>query len=113
MPKLFKKCTGAYSSNADVIYLDYSKAFDKVDHHILLQKLERIGITGKLYRWLECFLTDRVQQVIVEGVSSSFAIVISGVPQGTVLGPLDDMSEVVKHSSLPMIPSYLKQLDLC
>ena len=100
--------TVSNSSNADVIYLDYSKAFDKVDHHILLQKLERIGITGKLYRWLECFLTDRVQQVIVDGVSSSFAIVISGVPQGTVLGPLlfiifvDDMSEVVKHSILKL-----------
>ena len=100
--------TVSNSSNADVVYLDYSKAFDKVDHHILLQKLERIGITGKLYRWLECFLTDRVQQVIVDGVSSSFAIVISGVPQGTVLGPLlfivfvDDMSEVVKHSILKL-----------
>jgi len=96
------------SSNADVIYLDYAKAFDKVDHHILIQKLEAIGIAGKLLEWLRSFLSGRKQQVVVDGICSSFADVISGVPQGTVLGPLlfiifvDDMKEAIKHSILKL-----------
>ena len=77
-------------------------------NNLILKDLSLYGIRFALpwFLWLECFLTDRIQQVIVDGVSSSFAIVISGVPQGTVLGPLpfiifvDDMSEVVKHSIL-------------
>ena len=85
----------------DVMYLDYSKAFDKVDHEILLRKLHNIGIRGKLYDWIANFLTGRRQTVQVDGKSSIFEIVTSGVPQGTVLGPLlfilhvDDMDQVV------------------
>eukprot|EP00116_Pleurobrachia_bachei_P003356 sb/3463618/ len=77
--------TGA---NADVLYLDYSKAFDKVCHHTLLRKLSEYGIRGDLLRWIKCFLTDRSQKVIVDGVASKPGSVRSGVPQGTVLGPL-------------------------
>ena len=77
--------TGA---NADVLYLDYSKAFDKVCHHTLLRKLSEYGIRGNLLRWIKCFLTDRSQKVIVDGVASKPGSVRSGVPQGTVLGPL-------------------------
>ena len=75
-------------NETDVIYLDFAKAFDKVDHQILLQKLKNIGISGKLFNWIQSFLTDRSQVVVVDGVLSFVALVISGVPQGTVLGPL-------------------------
>ena len=74
--------------NADVIYLDFSKAFDKVDFNILLQKLSRLGVGGTTYRWIEQFLTNRRQCVAVNGFISAFVEVLSGVPQGSVLGPL-------------------------
>ena len=68
-----------------MIYLDYAKAFDKVDHNILLAKLWKYGIRGKLYRWIRSFLSGRKQTVVVEGSKSTFKEVTSGVPQGTVL----------------------------
>ena len=72
----------------DVIYLDFAKAFDKVDHGVLLRKLVKLGIGGKLLRWIHCFITNRTQSVLVDGKESSISEVKSGVPQGTVLGPL-------------------------
>ena len=74
--------------NVDVIYLDFAKAFDKVDFHVTLQKLEKMGITGKLGCWIHVFLTNRKQSILVNGCSSEPTSVISGVPQGSVLGPL-------------------------
>ena len=77
------------NNEVDVIYLDYAKAFDKVDHEILLRKIARLGIKGKLYDWIKNFLTDRRHQtVLVNGKQSFLAKVLSGVPQGSVLGPL-------------------------
>ncbi|CAL4059403.1 unnamed protein product [Meganyctiphanes norvegica] len=74
--------------DVNVVYLDFAKAFDKVDFSIVLNKLKTLGITGKLGRWIHCFLTGRTQRVVVENISSSTKEVISGVPQGSVLGPL-------------------------
>ena len=75
-------------SNLDAVYLDYAKAFDKVDHAILAHKLSKVGIRGKLAEWLTSFVKERKQQVKVGKKLSEEAEVVSGVPQGTVLGPL-------------------------
>ena len=72
----------------DVIYFDFEKAFDKVPHKRLINKLEANGITGKVSNWIENWLKDRTQKVLINGQSSSEANVVSGVPQGSVLGPI-------------------------
>ena len=73
---------------ADVIYLDFAKAFDKVDHGILIRKLTGLGVGGSVLCWIYAFLKGRLQTVKVEGSLSCSASVVSGVPQGTVLGPI-------------------------
>ena len=70
------------------MYLDYAKAFDKVDHKLLIRKLHRYSFDPKIIRWIDSFLSDRKQAVVVDGRSSFLAPIISGVPQGTVLGPI-------------------------
>ena len=74
--------------NVDVIYVDFAKAFDKVDFMVTLQKIEKLGIGGKIRSWIHAFITNLVQQVLVAGARSRPCDVISGVPQGSVLGPL-------------------------
>ena len=76
------------SQQVDTILLDFSKAFDKVYHRKLMIKMDHYGIRGKPLDWMNDFLCERTQQVINNGESSSKGKVISGVPQGTVLGPL-------------------------
>ena len=83
----FSKCLNS-KGQIDAILLDFSKAFDKVDHEGLLLKLENLGIRGSLLNWVRSFLINREQGVLVEGKISSHKRVLSGVPQGTVLGPL-------------------------
>lgn len=75
-------------SDTDCIYLDYAKAFDKVDHSLLKAKLNKYGINSKVIQWINSFLSNRTQQVVVDGHMSVAALIISGVPQGTVLGPI-------------------------
>ena len=72
----------------DVILLDFCKAFDKVPHHLLLHKLDHYGIRGSTFKWISSFLSGRSQRVVCNGYTSAPVNVTSGVPQGTVLGPL-------------------------
>ena len=83
----FSNCLNT-KGQIDSILLDFSKAFDKVDHKGLILKLRAYGIKGNLLNWIQSFLLGRTQTVIVEGSESTQIAVKSGVPQGTVLGPL-------------------------
>ncbi len=72
----------------DMIYLDFRKAFDSVPHDELLYKLWRIGITGHLWHWFQSYLTGRYHYVMHDNTMSDILPVRSGVPQGSILGPL-------------------------
>ena len=109
----------------DVITLDFSKAFDKVNHSVLQQKLCNFGITGSLLQWCESYLNNRRQRVVLDGISSSWSDV-SSVRQGFLLGPLffvifvSDPPEVVPPGSTiafmqmtANVPESLTQLVIC
>ena len=72
----------------DVIVMDFAKAFDKVPHKRLLYKLDFYGIRGSTHKWIDSWLSERSQKVVLDGRASDPVPVLSGVPQGSVLGPV-------------------------
>ena len=98
----------------DVIYLDISKAFDKVNHERLAHKLRMAGFGGKLLQWFHSYLTNRNQRVTVLGATSNTLPVTSGVPQGSILGPLlfvlyvNDLPDAVTSSQVAMFADDTK-----
>jgi hypothetical protein len=89
-------------NSIDTIYLDFHKSFDTVPHRRLIHKLKGYGILGNLLHWIEDFLNDRKQRVLLNGAHSAWSTVTSGLPQGSVLDPIlftiyiNDLPDVIK-----------------
>ena len=90
------------------VFIDAMKAFDTVNHQILLKKLEKYGITGNLLSWLGDYLTGRKQCTVANNIVSTYENIVCGIPQGSVLGPLlflvyiNDISSVITNSKISM-----------
>lgn len=101
-------------SQLDVAYLDFQKAFDRISHNLLVKKLGKIGVHSSLLDWIHSYLTQRSQYVKIDQPRSSSFPVISGVPQGSHLGPLlflifiNDIVDVVKYSKCLMYADDVK-----
>ena len=98
----------------DCLYIDFSKAFDKVSISLLLEKCEKYKLGSRTLTWITDYLSGHSQQVIVGSALSSESPILSGVPQGSCLGPVlfclfvNDLPEVIRHSTVKLFADNIK-----